>query len=135
MGTRSTIAIEFADGSVSQVYCHWDGYLSNNGKILSTSYMDPFKVRALVDLGGFSSLCDTVEETAQGAYANRGEELSVERYMNRDEYFDQCSGEEYDYLLTESMGWLVRCYATRDQWVTIGEAETRVEQMEKEGAY
>jgi len=135
MGTRSTIAIEFADASVSQIYCHWDGYLDNNGRILQTSYMDPFKVRALVDLGGFSSLKDTVEETAETAYANRGEELSVERYMNRDEYFDLCSGEEYDYLLTESMGWLVRCYATRGQWVPINEAEARVEQLNKEGDY
>ena len=56
MATRSTIAIEFADGTVGQVYCHWDGYLSNNGKILLNNYMDPFKVRELVDLGDVSSL-------------------------------------------------------------------------------
>jgi hypothetical protein len=135
MGTRSTIALEFADGTVSEVYCHWDGYLDNNGKILQTSYTDPFKVRALVDLGGFSSLKDTVEETAETAYANRGEELSVERYLNRDEYFDLCSGEEYDYLLTESMGWLVRCYGTRNQWVTISEAYEMQQRVEKLGDY
>ena len=56
MGTRSTIAIEFADNSVSQVYCHWDGYLDNNGAILQNYYMNPFKVKALVELGDFSSL-------------------------------------------------------------------------------
>ncbi len=134
MGTRSTIAIEFADGTVQQIYCHWDGYLAHNGLLLVEHYADPFKVRALVDLGGFSSLKDTVEETAEGAFANRGEELAVERYMNRDEYFDLCSGEEYDYLLTETMGWLVRCYATRGEWVTINEAEARVERMENEAA-
>jgi len=77
MGTRSTIAIEFADSSVSQVYCHWDGYLANNGKILAAHYMDPFKVRALVDLGGFSSLEETVEATAGHAYTQRGEDLDV----------------------------------------------------------
>ena len=27
MATRSTIALEFADGSVGQVYCHWDGQI------------------------------------------------------------------------------------------------------------
>ena len=32
MGTRSTIALEFADGTVGQVYCHWDGYLSKIGR-------------------------------------------------------------------------------------------------------
>lgn len=134
MGTRSTIAIEFADGSISQVYCHFDGYLEHNGKILVEHYIDPFKVRALVDLGGFGSLRETIDATAEGAYTTRGEELAVERYMNRDEYFDCCSQEEYDYLLTESMGWLVRCYATRDQWIPVNEAEARVEQMENEEA-
>ena len=56
MGTRSTIALEFADGSVGQVYSHWDGYLSHNGKILLNHYMDPFKVRELIENGDVSSL-------------------------------------------------------------------------------
>jgi hypothetical protein len=56
MATRSTIALEFADGTVQQVYCHWDGYLSNNGKILLNNYMDPFKLRDLIDQGDMSSL-------------------------------------------------------------------------------
>ncbi len=34
MATRSTIALEFADGTVEQVYCHWDGYLDHNGALL-----------------------------------------------------------------------------------------------------
>jgi len=135
MGTRSTIALEFADGTVSQVYCHWDGYLDHNGKILAAHYTDPFKVRALVDLGGFSSLSETVEETAETAYTKRGEELAVERYMNRDEYFDLSSGEEYDYLLTETTGWLVRCYATDGGWVDLAEAEKRVAQMNETEDY
>ena len=138
MGTRSTIALEFADNSVSQVYCHWDGYLENNGLILQTSYMDPFKVRALVDLGGFSSLRDLVEETAEGAYTQRGEELAVERYMNADEYFDTCAGEEYDYIMRNIDGqatWFVRCYATDNVWVPIEEARAMQEHMEKTGQY
>jgi hypothetical protein len=56
MGTRSTIALEFADGTVEQVYCHWDGYLEHNGKILQEHYSDPFKLRDLIDQGGISSL-------------------------------------------------------------------------------
>ena len=38
MATRSTIAIQLENGSINQVYCHWDGYLSNNGKILMEYY-------------------------------------------------------------------------------------------------
>ena len=58
MATRSTIALEYADGTVGQVYCHWDGYLDHNGQILQEHYQDPFKVRALLDLGDLSSLGD-----------------------------------------------------------------------------
>lgn len=56
MGTRSTIALEYADGTVEQVYCHWDGYLEHNGKILMDHYTDPFKLRDLIDQGDISSL-------------------------------------------------------------------------------
>ena len=131
MGTRSTIAIEFADGSVSQVYCHWDGYLANNGAILAEHYMDPFKVRELVDLGGFSSLRETVAETAGAAYTQRGEDKDVNRYMNADEYFDCCSQEEYDYILRNVNGkaeWFVRCYASDGVWLTLEEAELATEE-------
>jgi hypothetical protein len=127
MGTRSTIALEFADGTVEQVYCHWDGYLSNNGRILDDNYMDPFKVKALVALGGFSSLKETVEETALQAYTQRGEDLDINKYKNTDEYFDCCQQEEYDYILRDSAAnggatWFVRFYATDGVWVTLDEA-------------
>ena len=60
MGTRSTIALEFADGTVEQVYCHWDGYLAYNGKILQEHYSNPFVLRDLIDLGDISSLKPTI---------------------------------------------------------------------------
>ena len=60
MGTRSTIALEYADGTVHQVYCHWDGYLEHNGKILQEYYSNPFILRDLIDLGDISSLRPTV---------------------------------------------------------------------------
>ena len=148
MSTRSTIAIEFADGSVSQVYCHFDGYLSNNGMLLNNFYNDPFEVRALVDLGDFSSLCETVEETAEGAYSGRTweqadgtfevEESPARRYMNLDEYFAECQQEEYDYILRQVEGkavWFVRCYATNGEWVELGIAQAMEEEMNQEGAY
>jgi hypothetical protein len=99
MGTRSTIALEFADGTVEQVYCHWDGYLSNNGQILATHYMNPFKVKQLLALGGFSSLQETVEETAEQAYTQRGEDISIGKYKDFNEYKHEAQFEEYDYIL------------------------------------
>jgi hypothetical protein len=62
MGTRSTIALEFADGTVQQVYCHWDGYLEHNGKVLQEHYSDPFKLRDLIDMGDLSSLGKVIGE-------------------------------------------------------------------------
>ena len=139
MGTRSTIALEFADGSVSQVYCHWDGYLENNGQILNDNYTDPFKVQKLLDLGDFSSLRETVEETKEGAYHHsRGEEHTVRRYMDVTDYFEECQQEEYDYILRNIDGeatWFVRCYATEGVWVTLAEAEEMQERMNESECY
>jgi hypothetical protein len=138
MATRSTIAIEFADGSVSQVYCHWDGYLDNNGELLNKHYMDPFVVRDLIDLGDFSSLRETVEETQEGAYSDRGDDCSARRYMDVTEYFDECQQEEYDYILRQVEGtpvWFVRCYATDGLWVTLGEARMNETKMNESECY
>lgn len=56
MATRSTIAIQRQDGTVAQVYCHWDGYLENNGDILVKFYDTADKVEALLAHGDISSL-------------------------------------------------------------------------------
>jgi len=60
MGTRSTIALQYEDGSVKQIYAHWDGYLSHNGKILYEHYTDIEKIKHLMDLGPISSLGEEI---------------------------------------------------------------------------
>jgi len=104
MGTRSTIALEFADGTVEQVYCHWDGYLAHNGQILAQHYMNPFKVKQLLALGGFSSLTETVEGTAATAYTQRGEDISIEKFKDYGDYVANHQYEEYDYILRQVDG-------------------------------
>lgn len=56
MSTRSIIAIENADGTVDAIYCHFDGYLSNNGVKLFEHYANEAKVRELIALGDISEL-------------------------------------------------------------------------------
>lgn len=56
MATRSRIGIVNEDGTVSSIYCHWDGYPSNNGRILVEDYTDRDKVKSLIELGAISSL-------------------------------------------------------------------------------
>lgn len=60
MGTRSTIAIRNTDGTFEAIYCHWDGYLSHNGRILVENYTTEEKVRELIQLGDISSLGEEI---------------------------------------------------------------------------
>ena len=47
--------------SYKGVYCHWDGHLSNNGKLLLENYNTLEKVKELISLGFISSLNTTIE--------------------------------------------------------------------------
>jgi hypothetical protein len=147
MATRSTIAIEFADGTVQQVYCHWDGYLDHNGKLLQEYYSNPFILRDLVDQGAISSLGPIVgtkhdfsrldsklsaEEyedrygTMTTFYArDRGEELVVSKFKDFQEYTREAQREEYDYILRNVNGqatWFVSFYGTDGEYLTMAEA-------------
>ena len=62
MATRSVIATLDENG-IKAIYCHNDGYLSNNGKILDQHYTDEDKVNELLAGGDISSLKDTIEDT------------------------------------------------------------------------
>jgi hypothetical protein len=127
MATRSTIALEFADGTIGQVYCHWDGYLSNNGKILFENYSNPFVLRDLIDLGGLSSLRPTIgtkhpfsmfeANMTQDEFYNlyrdmctfygrdRGEgESSATYFKDFADYKANGQAEEYDYILRNVNG-------------------------------
>ena len=127
MATRSTISLEFADGTIGQVYCHWDGYLSNNGKILFENYSNPFVLRDLIDLGGLSSLRPTIgtkhpfsmfeANMTQDEFYNlyrdmctfygrdRGEgESDATYFKDYEDFLLNGQEEEYDYLLRNVNG-------------------------------
>ena len=55
MGTRSFIAHQ-TDTGLEGVYCHWDGYLEHNGRILREHYSDSEKLATLIAGGDISSL-------------------------------------------------------------------------------
>jgi len=118
MGTRSTIALEFAGGTVAQVYCHWDGYLSHNGKILLENYSDPFKLRELIDLGDLSSLKPEIgtkhdfDQRVVGDctfYGRDRGETDVEAKYFKDfaDYKANHQREEYAYILRTDGQWYV----------------------------
>lgn len=77
MGTRSRIGYLESDKIVS-IYCHWDGYPSNNGKILLEQYTDLDSVKELVSGGNLSSL-NNVEY-----YTNKGESYEDNKPLESD---------------------------------------------------
>jgi hypothetical protein len=116
MATRSTIAVEHADGTVSQVYCHWDGYLSHNGQILVDHYDTQEKVEQLVSLGSMSSLRPNCIPDPAKTHSSINPQDDVTTYYSRDNsepfvepslyptvdnYKRNLQCEEYDYLFTE----------------------------------
>lgn len=55
MATRSLIIIDL-DNTVTSQYCHWNGGLNNNGKMLSRHYTSKNKIKKLRALGDISFL-------------------------------------------------------------------------------
>ena len=56
MSTRSLIALKQTDGTVKSIYCHWDGYVSHNGRLLIEHYATPETIEELLALGPLSAL-------------------------------------------------------------------------------
>jgi hypothetical protein len=156
MATRSTIALEFADGTVGQVYCHWDGYLQHNGKILLENYSDPYKLRDLIDLGDISSLgaevgtkhpFDNPASYGTPAYQDykdqyghmtkfygrdRGEEGTDAKYFKDfADYEANHQYEEYSYILRTDGMWYV---SEGEKFVLLDQALVEVLREEEETA-
>ena len=115
MGTRSTIALEYADGTVDQIYCHWDGYLEHNGKLLEQHYKDPFVLQKLIDLGDMSSLGERIGTQHSFDKAPEGEctfykrdrnesGCEAKRFKSYKEYVADHQYEEYEYILRNVEG-------------------------------
>jgi len=60
MATRSNIGIVNDDSSVTGIYCHWDGYPENNGKLLLNHYTNSERINGLMSLGSLSYLAENL---------------------------------------------------------------------------
>jgi len=85
MGTRSRIGVMHGD-LVKSVYCHWDGYLAHNGKILEEYYTSA-QANELVALGDLSSLRPTIG--VEHAFSHYDTEYNQEQYY--EQYGDMCT--------------------------------------------
>jgi hypothetical protein len=124
MATRSNIAMKTKDGKIVSVYCHWDGYVANNGRILLENYADISKIEALVALGSISSLGEQIGEqqdfmdrdTQKDEWTlfysrDRGEQLSIQEYADIPSWIADM--EEYAYLWNGTE-WLVNDHGATD---------------------
>jgi hypothetical protein len=113
MATRSRIAIETQDGVIS-IYCHWDGHIETNGKILFENY-DREKTEQLIALGNLSSLNKTIETTSS-YHRDYNDDLIQKLYLDVEDLFENGfnSGEEYIYCLTKDNVWLVGKYGSNN---------------------
>jgi len=130
MATRSNIAYKTAEGKIRSVYCHWDGYVANNGRILQENYQDQAKIEALIALGSISSLGAELGEqqdfndrsTQKDDWTlfytrDRGEQLSIQEYDDIPSWIADM--EEYAYLWNGEQ-WLVNDHgATADGFLCL----------------
>jgi hypothetical protein len=132
MATRSTIAVQHQDGTVSQIYAHWDGYLSNNGNILYNSYTSCEQVEALVALGDVSSLSDTIDDT-EFYMRDRDEvdDCDARKFDSLDAFYLNYQEEDYNYLFANGL-WLVEFHLTNRKFILLSEAFTLKELNEDE---
>ena len=150
MATRSAIGVAYGD-TIKAVYCHWDGYLSNNGRILQEHYDRP-KAANLIALGDISSLRPEIGEKHHFSQfeagisseeydqlygdmttfygRDRGEEGTAWRVFDTAEAFVdhfEGSGCEYFYILGNDGQWYVNPY--NKGWQKLSEALAEEEAM------
>lgn len=131
MGTRSAIGVMHGN-KAKVVYCHWDGYVDYNGRILQEHY-NSAKANHLVALGGMSSLKPNIEipegvehsfdKPAEGITVfygrDRGEEGNEFQVCFSDtemyEKFDWC---EYFYIMQDGV-WYV---SEGGEWKVLADA-------------
>ena len=121
MATRSNIGIVNEDGSITGIYCHFDGYPEYVGKMLLNHYTDVDWIHMLMDLGDLSILSENMNPTGPHSFNNpqkgvcvaygrdRGEGGTNSRtFEDLGEYEHFGSGVDYQYLFEDGK-WMYRC--------------------------
>jgi hypothetical protein len=85
MATRSNIGIVNDNGSVTGIYCHWDGYPEHNGKLLLKHYTDSERINGLMSLGSLSILAENLYSTDIHTFNNPQEGVCVAYGRDRGE--------------------------------------------------
>lgn len=118
MSTRSHIGILQNDGSVEYIYCHCDGYLRHNGRILLENVKTLEEAKKVIAVGDQSSISWIIdpEREAKGYGHSAGVEPTLEDYLDN----LHTSDIEYCYLFDPKVNkWFVaseHAPIARDVW-------------------
>ena len=85
MSTRSLIAMENSGGTVSSIYCHFDGYIAGVGKTLQEHYTEREVVKQLIALGSISSLGERLVPIGSHSFEDQEEGTTVAYHRDRGE--------------------------------------------------
>ena len=105
MGTSSMIGYIKEDGTVATTYCHYDGYVEYNGRLLLDSFNTPEKAKEVAETGYLSGLKADLEVSKSEAVHK--EEPSV--YLTPKLFIengDITHGAQYLYLY-DGEDWLI----------------------------
>ena len=133
MGTRSSIAIKNADGTIESIYARWDGYLEGNGVILLENYTTEEKVRQLLALGNVSSLDNDIGEKhdfnqsvkgwTEFYSRDRGKAEQEAIRSSNEEAWIRAGGQEYNYLfLSTEKRWVVEFGDLEGEFIDLAKA-------------
>lgn len=131
MGTRSTIIKKLKNGLYRSIYCHWDGYLGHNGRILLKNYKDSKKVSKLISLGSLSSLGEEVEapKGVRHTYDKPHKNTTVAYHRDRgDDLEDICDSESLLKAMQESCSYV---YIAGEWYVPFNILDQDVEDSEE----
>lgn len=120
MSTHATISKLEADGSVTSVYCQYDGYTEYVGKFLKGYYLDEESVDQLLALGSIVSLAanvhpdekynHTIDDPQVGVtvsfFRDKREPMRISQYVDFQEYQNYGCAEEFNYIYVDG-NWTV----------------------------
>ena len=131
MSTRSFIGY-VKDNKIIGVYCHWDGYVSNNGKILYQHYKDIKKIKKLIDLGYLSCLGTqlrkkkhTTDTVCVAMYRDHGDYKRIDTFSNLEDFLKHCKNcwIEYAYIFVDNKWYVITNFESVNNTIEVMELD------------
>ncbi len=119
MATRSFIAKELPDGKFKYIYCHWDGYVDHNGRVLYYHYNDADKLEELLNLGPISSLAEKVkpDNDLPHSYAESQRDVTVAYARDRGDKNKSFTIAEYEDMIDDDMNYdYIYLFTKENKW-------------------